>query len=834
MNRELYLKVIKIVKNRLFILFLGIVFCFWILAQRLFDLQIVNGEQYASNIQATIVRTISIPSLRGNIYDRYGRPLAVNEPAFNVIFDTNIVNADLNGVIYQLLNTLEKNNESFIDDLPITKDEPFAFTFHSPSSEKCWKVDMGLQKEQLDYTASETIEYLRKFFKIPENLTNIDARNMISIRSAIYMQRYRQYNTITVARDVNQEVVVEMEERNNKYTGIYIDVVPLRSYPEGESFSHILGYISPINEEELKEYEDYGYTKTDLIGKIGIEKAYELTLNGQKGEEVVDVTATGKVMNRVETVSSTNGENVFLTLDSKLQQETANILIENLKDVLIKKLDSGEITIKQLFTSMVESNNISIKKVMNADDEFTQSILKTLILKDNPKFNINKSKDLEKAKEIIINAIEEDAVTTLQFILCLVEQKIISCDEETLMKLHNGTASSYMIIKEKISTNEISPRATNLDPCTGSVSVVDVNSGDVLALVSYPTYDNNMLVNTFNNEYYEQLLNDPTTPLINRPLMERKAPGSTLKMLSAIAGLESGVINPSTKIQDLGIFKSAGLPYAKCLIYSRYGLTHGAVDVSKAIEVSCNYFFYETAYRMGNAKKGTTLNGITTFNDYIKKFGLDDYSGVEIEEYKPKMASPKAKENAIKAIDNNATASQMGWMDGDSIRNAIGQSFNSYTVIHMAKYIATLANGGTRYKLNLVKGTKAANDIEMNKVLPIVEEELNFAPENLEAVFEGMLGVTSGSQGTLRNVFADFPIQVAAKTGTAEESDKRPSHTWFTGFAPYENPQIAIVVMIPFGESSTNIAPQIAKEIFAEYFGLNKEQESPIYENSIN
>ncbi|PKM51396.1 MAG: hypothetical protein CVV02_07265 [Firmicutes bacterium HGW-Firmicutes-7] len=824
MKQILYEKLIKIIKNRIFLLFLVIVFCFWILVHRLFELQIVNGEQYALITEATMERTLLIPAIRGNIYDRYGRPLAINETAFNIKYDPSIVIEDLNGVIYNVLSTLERYNEQFIDELPITKDEPFEFTFMNSSAEKSWKENMGLKKEQLDYTATEMITYLSEIFDIPSELSNIEKRNMISIRSAIFMQRYRQYNVITLATDVNEHVVVEIEEQCDRFPGIYIDVEPLRFYPEGEYFSHILGYIRPINEIELEENKAFGYANTDLIGKLGIEKAYEGSLKGQKGQASVEVTPTGKVMNKVITVPSTNGKDVFLTLDSDLQKKTAHILLENLKEVLIKKLDTQEITIKQLFISMVKSNNLSINDIMYANDELTQGFLKDLILKSNPKFDIKNLEDTENAKLIIMKAIEENAITSLQFILCLAEQEIITCDEEILNQLHNKTASAYTIIKEKIIAGEITPSATNLDPCTGSVAVVDVNSGDVLALVTYPSYNNNMLVNNFNSLYYEQLLNDPTTPLINRPLMERKAPGSTLKMLSAITGLEAGIITPSTQINDLGIFKSAGLPYAKCLIYSRYGGTHGAVNVSKAIEVSCNYFFYETAYRMGNAKAGTTLNSISLFNDYMKKFGLDDYSGVEIEEYKPKIASPKAKENAVKRLDKDATASQMQWMDGDTIRSAIGQSYNSFTVIHIAKYIATLANGGTRYKLNLVKGIKGEND-EINKVFPTVEEELQIAPQNLKAVYEGMLGVTSGSRGTLRNAFAGFPIQVAAKTGTAEESDKRPSHTWFSGFAPYDNPQIAVVVMVPFGESTSSPATKIAKEIFVEYFGLYNETE---------
>lgn len=834
MDKEKLKLLKKIISNRLFIFFLVNIFAFWILEHRLFELQIINGEMYALKTEATIIRTLPVLPIRGNIYDRFGQPLAINETVFNVKLNTDIFVEDINDVIFELLMTLENNNISHIDHLPITHTAPFEFTFSNDTLEKSWKIDMGFKDDQLAFTAGETIEYLREFFEISSDIPDEIARNIIAIRCEIFMQRYRQYNAVTLAEDVNQPVIAEIEEQSTKYPGIFIDIVPYRNYPEGEYFSHILGYIGSINEKELTAYEAYGYTSNDLIGKLGIEKAYELTLNGKKGEEVIEVTPTGKVMNRTIDIPPTNGQDVFLTIDSNLQKKTYDILLSYLKYALLQKFEKGELTIKQLFISMVRSNNISISSIMESRDNLTQGILKEIILEDNSSFNIQNNNDVEMAKEVIIKAIENNHFTSIQFIMCLIEQGIITSNDEMLRQLSNGNITPYEFIKEKIVCGEISPRTMNLDPCTGSVAVVDINTGDVLALVTYPSYDNNMLVNHFNNEYYEKLLDDPTTPLINRPLMERKAPGSTLKMLSAIAGLETGVITPTSKIQDLGVFKTAGLPYAKCLIYSRYGATHGAVDVIKAIEVSCNYFFYELAYRMGNAKNDTTLESIAILNDYMSQFGLDDYSGVEIEEYKPKMASPEVKENSIKSLDKEATLNQTRWMDGDTIRCAIGQSYNSFAAIHMAKYISTLANGGTRYKLNLVKGISRERGKEIDERTLIVEKEMRIKPEHLKAVYEGMLAVTTGSQGTLRNVFSGFEVQVAGKTGTAEESNKRPSHTWFTGFAPYDKPQVAIVVMIPFGESTSNIAPHIAKEIMIEYFGLKDQSKNSVYKHSLD
>ncbi len=710
--------------RRLFVLCSVIAVMFFVLVQRLYKLQIVEGSEYLTDISRTIQFQRDIPAARGNIYDRFGRPLAVNTPSYNVKFNPSSYVEDLNSLVSNLLDVLERYDENFVDELPITRSQPFEFVFQSENQEVRWKKDMGLEGEQLDFNAVDTIKYLRKFFKIPDEKSDGEARDIVSMRSSIFMQRYRQYNPITLALNIKPETLIILEENKERFPGVFVEADYFRYYPEKEFFSHILGYIRPINEDELKEYKPHGYTSLDLIGKLGIEKSYELALSGKKGKKIVEIAPNGKIIGSSVTVAPSTGDNVYLTLDRDLQKKVTSILIENLKKVLIKKSDNRD-------------------------------------------------------------------------------------------------------IKQKLISGEMSPSDTNLDPCTGSVAVVDVNTGEVLALVSYPSYDNNMLVNNFNVEYYNKLLNDPTTPMINRPLMERKAPGSTLKMLSAIAGLESGIITPYTKIQDKGIYENAGKPFAKCLIYSRYGSTHGAIDVSKAIEVSCNYFFYEMAYRMGNAPSGTTLNSIATFNEYMVEFGLNDFSGVEIEEYRPKMASAENKRALELALNKNATESQLSWKDGDSIRNAIGQSINNYSVIHIAKYIATLANGGLRYKLSLIKGTKGIQDSSINYNSPFLEKELDLNPANLKAVYDGMLGVTSGSQGTLRSIFANFPIKVAGKTGTAEESNKRPSHTWFTGYAPFDNPQIAVVVMIPFGESTENPAPKIAREIFAEYFGIYAEPQKP-------
>ncbi|MGL4790821.1 MAG: penicillin-binding transpeptidase domain-containing protein, partial [Anaerotignaceae bacterium] len=609
------------------------------------------------------------------------------------------------------------------------------------------------------------------------------------------------------------------------------------NYTAGEYFSHIIGYIRKISDTEYAELREYGYTNSDIIGKSGIEKLYELELNGVDGEMKVEVDAAGRRISTIETKQPVSGDNVYLTLDKKLQESAYDYLEEQLTEVLIYKLTAtsvkdSPITLKEFFVSLVSCNTLSLNMIMRSTDG-QQKIIRDLIENQYPDVSISTEEGKNEISQFVINSINGNAISSRQLILVLIEQGKITANEQYLMQIENGLVTPLSVIITKLREGELTPGDTNLDPCSGSVVVSDVNTGETLALVTYPSYDNNRLVNNFDNEYYNFLLASPSTPLVNRALRQKKAPGSTFKMITSLAALEENIVTPKTLIQDLGVFTKAGYPYARCLIYTNYGSTHGAIGLDHALEVSCNYYFYEAAYRMGNQAEGTTAEGIATLNKYMSAFGLDTISGIEIGESEPNMATPEYKEQTIKWQNPDATTSQTRWTDGDTIRAAIGQSVNNYAPVHINKYMATLANGGTLYKMHLIDKIEEANGTLISQIDPTIEKETEFKEENLQAVYDGMLLVTQGSKGTARRVFSDFPIAVAAKTGTAQENLSRSSHTWFTGFAPFDNPQIAITVMIPFGEHSISPSSTIAKNIIAEYMGLNYEPENSYMKNNL-
>lgn len=833
---------IKVITSRVFIVGVAVFAVFSFMIARLFKLQIIQGEQYQNELKTSILRELSIPASRGNIYDKYGRPLATNDVAYTVKIDNSIkVDDKQKNVIYSnLIEILQSNGDKLIDELPISTTRPYSFTYNgSQQKEINWKKTMftapsGKTEEQKseyykNITAEQVMEYLKELFDIPKYLSDEDARKLVSLRYSIYLQRYKQYQPIIISSNVSKKSVAVIEELNEKFPGIYIEAESLRVYPEKGLFSHILGYTRAMDEKEYAVYKEYGgYSPNDIVGKTGIEKAMEVELNGIDGKMYVEVDSLGRRISTKETKQPQSGKNVYLTIDKDIQQVAYNALVEQLKKVLLLKLDPGNtkntrITLKELFTSMVNANRFSIESILLSKDDSYQFNLKQVIKNKDKTFELKTEEDKEFAKQAICDAIKSGEITSKMMILIMHEQGLITGDDQFVTAVRVGALDPLSIIKQKISDNEITPQDTALDPCSGSVVVTDVNTGDVLAMVTYPTYDNNELVNTFNYDYYKTQQDDPTNPLINRPLLERKAPGSTLKMVTALAGLETGAINTTETIWDYALFDKVGNPPAKCWIHPG---SHGAVNVVHALEVSCNYFFYETAFRMGNTAAGNRLESINTLNEYMRKFGLNSPTGIEIGEYTSQIASPEYKEIIVKNSNPDATTSQIRWSDGETIRAAIGQSYNNITAASMSKYVATLANGGTRYESHLINKIENIDGSIYLQKDPVVEETIKLKEKNLQAVYEGMLAVTTGSKGTLRNTFKDFEVKVAAKSGTAQEYLTRPPHAYAVAYAPYDEPQIAISVMIPFGDSTIYAAAEVTKEVIASYMGLDSQAET--------
>lgn len=829
-------------KIRLITVFVGILILFFTLLIKLYTLQIVQGDFLKNQVLGTISKLINLDAPRGNIYDKFGRPLATNESSFTLNIDPSISIPNINDVILKTINLLEKNNEQIVDDFPISKEEPYTFLFGgSPSLEKHWKRDMDLSQ---NLTAEQAFKKLRNdsYFGIDKNLSDKSARKILLVRSELYKKRFSKFIPIILAYDVNKKTITEIEENASEYIGVFIDVESKRIYPSGDSFSHILGYIRTINSEELEYYKDNGFTEyslNDIVGKEGIEKAFETDLNGKDGTDYYEVDNLGRKITKDEqlSVDPISGSDVFLTLDATLNDVIYNTVEETLRDVIVNRLlgknSAGpNLSSKQIYASMIRANNLDIKTILASNDKTTYAgQLKAFIVKEfsNMKDKGDKILNVELAKELLADGVENQKISQRIVLLSMFEQGLLKGDDNYIRRIKVGNLSPLSVLLQKLNSLEITPHMTGLleAPASTSVLVTDVTNGDVIASVSYPSYDNNRFVNNFDNDYYRKLSIDPTSPMLNRPFTEPRAPGSTFKMIVAIAALESGIITPHTLIYDKDVFTKAGKPYAQCWVHG----SHGNVDVAKSLEVSCNYFYYDTSYKMG----------IEILNRYMKEFGLDTRSGVEIYElydasslskYPSKISSPSYKEYIEKSRNPDASSYDIKWTAGDTIRTAIGQAYNNYTAAILVKYIATLANGGYRYSLHFMDKVTNSNGDLVDEYDKILEHKIDIKPENLKVVHEGMYRVTSGSRGTLRNSFKDLDIKIAAKSGTAQQSLDTNDHTVFIGFAPYENPQIAITVFIPYGTDSLKPAAKITKKILEEYMGLNKKPEKA-YKNTL-
>lgn len=353
------------------------------------------------------------------------------------------------------------------------------------------------------------------------------------------------------------------------------------------------------------------------------------------------------------------------------------------------------------------------------------------------------------------------------------------------------------------------PRLSRIgeDANSGAVVAMDVNTGGILAMASYPSYD----PENFNRDYLI-LSNDPLKPLFNRAISGAYPPASTFKMLTAVAGLEENIITPETKILDRGKYTYYSGYHPICYIYSaKYGYrTHGYENVSEALRDSCNYFFYDVGRRLG----------IEKLEEYGKMFGLGEFTGIELPGEQKGIFAGKTYREMI----------GQRWWPGETLGAAIGQ-MHIFTPIQLASFVSTLANGGTRYEAHLIKKVKTYDDGKIvQEVQPKILNEIKIEPKNLQAVLEGMRSVTQ-EDGTASHIFRDFPIDVAGKTGTAEISSGT-NNGVFVGFAPYDNPQIAVAVIIEHGASGGNTAP-IAREIFETYLKLNRTVDSDVPINQL-
>ncbi len=403
--------------------------------------------------------------------------------------------------------------------------------------------------------------------------------------------------------------------------------------------------------------------------------------------------------------------------------------------------------------------------------------------------------DSEFSKHIYHYMLLDNRISGAQICEILLEQGIVTVSDTEANYLYSGVITAYQFMRTRISNRDLTPAQLNLDPYAGSMVITDVNTGDVLALVSYPSFDNNRMANGVDAIYYEQLRNDQSTPLLNFATQQRTAPGSTFKLVTSTASLMEGVITTDSIVECTGTFTKIGEPAPHCWIWPRGA--HGDVNVSEAIMHSCNNFFYEMGFRLGTDENGEYNSdiGIQKLQTYASMYGLNETSGIEIEEATPQMS------------------------DEDAVRSAIGQGNAAYTTVGLARYVSAVANSGTCYNLTLVDRTESTSGELLNNNEATVRNVIQMDTSYWNAIHTGMRNVV----GSL-SAYIGFPVNVAGKTGTAQESKDRPNHALFVCYAPYEAPQIAVATRIANGYTSS-YAAQITKDVLSYYFNVQSRDE---------
>ena len=387
--------------------------------------------------------------------------------------------------------------------------------------------------------------------------------------------------------------------------------------------------------------------------------------------------------------------------------------------------------------------------------------------------------------------IKQNVLSGNELCLALYEQGVLAPDELQRQNLSTGDPNyAYQFLIDKIRNIEITPAQLALDPCTAGVVITDSNTGEVKALVSYPGYDNNRLANVMDVAYYNSLDKDQSFPMYNNATQAQKAPGSTFKPISAIAGLEEKVISPTEVIDCTGRYDVTNPPI-KCWIFPGH---HGNLDMIGAIQNSCNYYFTEIGHRLSTTENNeySTSLGLERIAKYATLFGLNHKSGVELIESEPVISNELPEQSAI------------------------GQGTHLFTNVQLSRYISAVANRGNVFELSLLDNVKDRDGNIITEFTPKVSSHIDIENSTWDYVQLGMREVVK--EGSAKKVFKDLDVEIAGKTGTTQETKSRANHAFFVSFAPYSNPEISVTVNIPFGYSSSNAA-LIAKNVYKLYFG---------------
>lgn len=668
-------------KRRIAVMMIILAVILMIYAASMYEVQVLSlVEGGEANAVTTTYSTAT--ANRGSILDRNGVELVSTRAKYNVKIDrlTVLAQDNTNEIILGLVQDAVSTGTNYTDTFPVTSSGPFSYVAGMTDVQKS-RLTQYLEFFDLDedISASDLIIWMRDHYGI-DYLTSInDARRIIGIRYEMEIRAIMNTAEYVFANDISLDFITCIKEK--KYPGVSIVTEWDRVY-HTEYASHLLGYVGLMNADEYETYSKLGYPMDAVIGKDGVEKAFEEYLHGVDGVLATEKDSEGNVVNTYMETEAQPGGNVFLTIDINMQKVAEEALASTIAEI-----------------------------------------------------NSNRKPDEE---------------------------------------LADG----------------------------GAVVVKDVNSGEVLTAASYPNFDLSTMM-----ENYTELVNDPSNPMFNRATLGTYNPGSTFKMVTAFAGMESGYASRYTTIEDRGKYTRYNDYQPVCWVYPS---NHGPVDLVGALEDSCNYYFYWLSDRMG----------IAPITKAALNFGFGQKTGIEIAESPGVVYSVDYKENTLGE----------NWFAADTIITSIGQR-DMITPIQLSNYVSAIANDGTLYQTTLF--SKVMNEdytetlVEKEpSVLKMIEGDEGY----LAVLREGMRAVTA--TGTAAASLADYPVKVAAKTGTVQSDDHNINSGVFVCYAPAYDPEIAIAVVVESGGSGSGII-SVAEELLDYYFADDQGTSLPA-ENTIS
>ena len=746
----------------------------------LYDLQINNGADYYEQSQRRVAETQTVESARGQILDRNGQVLVSNRVVYQVTLDTSLMKDEdkdavttagsrRNDTLLALIEAARAEGVEWTDNLPISKTEPFTFTTDTPY-----------------YTTSVDEEG-----EVVHTLTRLG-------RLALELGWLEEDPTLDPEKAAAP--APEPEE-----PGLLDRIVDFCTGGGGEE---------PAPEPE----EEGPYEPPDAQALLGAMcRTFGLRGAGAVDEEETpagdvpalnlgdldpeDARAVAGVLYELYLRST----GVYQANEYVFAQEVDIDFISRVKEQSLPGVVIEATTVRQYHTPYAAHLLGRVTPIFPEEVEYYTSLDED---GDGvPDYSLNDTVGRDGVEQAFESYLRGDP--GMRTVERNTEGKIVS---ETWLEEPEPGGNVVLTLDiglqgyvEQVLAASVP--AIDVEEETGGAAcvVLDVDTAEVLTCASYPTYD----ITRYNADY-NQYASDPTKPLLNRALQGLYAPGSTFKMVTAVAGLETGIIEPDTEIEDLGRYTYWSSPQPMCWIYWQRGTTHGWINVSEAIEVSCNYFFYEVGREVG----------IDVLVDYATRFGLGQYTGIELFEEKGVMASPEFTESL------GGT-----WYEGSVLSVAIGQESSQFTPVQLANYIATLVNGGTRNAVHLLKEVKSGDFSQVEYTYePQVLGTIEIETENLQAVKAGMLALTT--QGSVSQHFRDLPFQAGGKTGSAQVDDQTDANAIFVCFAPYDDPEVALALVVERGGSGSELGA-MAADILSYYFSVQETRDEAPQENTL-